>query len=134
MKRRRSQEWICISLLLSYLGLASESAAIEDYGQQQKVIMDRESIKTLPLESNFELRVGEIQKRIAEFPFGTQRNQVEDFFKTKDGGLSTVSKTRYFEMPGILVDVPYDDSGGQYSSKNRVNGVIRIHKGCRSLD
>ena len=58
---------------------------------------------------------------------GMTRSQVEVWFKTKDGGVQGTSITRYYEDPGVMIDVPYDQTGGNWSKDNRVNGPVKVY-------
>ena len=67
-------------------------------------------------------------------PGGSTRLDVEKIFNEQDGGLQGPSTTRYFEDPDILIDVPYDQTGGPFSHENKVNGSVKIRHGHRAID
>jgi hypothetical protein len=60
---------------------------------------------------------------------GMDRSAVESLLKQQDDGPQTLETTRYYQDPGYLILVPYDESGGLWSPHNRVNGLVKLTHG-----
>ena len=59
---------------------------------------------------------------------GMTRSRVEEWFKQKDGGLQGQTVTRYYEELEVMIEVPYDLTGGAWSKENRVNGPVKVYR------
>lgn len=81
-----------------------------------------------------EQRLVEVKQRVAQITPGMTRAQVESWFKEKDGGLQGVSVTRYYEPPEVMIEVPFDQTGGDWSQENRVNGPIKVYRSLPHVD
>ena len=79
-------------------------------------------------------RMSEVKLMAGKIMPGMTRSQVEVWFKTKDGGLQGPSITRYYEDPGVMIDVPYDQTGGNWSKDNRVNGPVKVYADFFHMD
>ena len=82
----------------------------------------------------FEERRGEVQKRVAQIRIGMTRSKVEKIFKQRDGGINGSSSTRYYEGAEVMVEVPYDRTGGAWSPQNRVNGPVIVYRSHQAFD
>jgi hypothetical protein len=70
------------------------------------------------------------------FQSGTTRADVERTLGHPriDGGIIEIGHTRYYLEPGVLVEVPYDQTGGRDRAQNRVNGPVTVSIGGLSID
>src|SRR6266513_4794024 len=57
---------------------------------------------------------------------GLTRAGVETWLKEQDGGPQGIDSTRYYIQPDIIVEVPYDQTGGTWTSENRVSAPVRV--------
>jgi len=63
---------------------------------------------------------------------GMTRAEVEVLLKDRDGGPQSISSTRYYKAPDLIIEVPYDQTGGTWTPTNRVCGNINIKNAPRS--
>src|SRR5438445_6312448 len=63
---------------------------------------------------------------------GMTRAEVETWLTSRDGGPQSISQTRYYQAPGWIIEVPYDQTGGTWTLSNRVNGPVNAWAGPRS--
>jgi hypothetical protein len=77
---------------------------------------------------NHARRMSEARRLAISIPVGTTRAQVEKVFTRPDGGLSGPSASRYFMGDEVMVEVPYDQTGGAWKPTNRVNGPIKVYR------
>ena len=63
---------------------------------------------------------------------GMTRAEVETMLTDRDGGPQFPSSTRYYQTSGLIVEVPYDQTGGTWTPANRVNGPVHIRIGPRT--
>ena len=63
---------------------------------------------------------------------GMTRAEVETLLKDRDGGPQSISSTRYYQPPSMIIEVPYDQTGGTWTPTNRVSGNVNIRIGPRS--
>ena len=87
-----------------------------------------------PKIATYEERLVEVKPLVAKITPGMTRTQVETWLKEKDGGLQGVSVTRYYEQPEVMIEVPFDQTGGDWSQKNRVNGSIKVYRSLQHFD
>jgi len=73
----------------------------------------------------WESLVGKIQP-------GLTRASVETWLNEMDGGPQGTDSTRYVIEPDVIVEVPYDQTGGTWTSENRVSAPVRILRRSRS--
>src|SRR5260370_40612766 len=69
---------------------------------------------------------------VAKIQPGLTRAGVETWLKELDGGPQGIDSTRYYIEPDIIVDVPYDQTGGTWTLANRVSAPVRIIRRWRS--
>jgi hypothetical protein len=69
---------------------------------------------------------------VANIQPGLTRAGVETWLNEMDGGPQGIDSTRYFIQPDIIVEVPYDQTGGTWTSENRVSAPVRIIRRSRS--
>ena len=79
-------------------------------------------------------RVAHVTALAATILPGMSRADVERIFPNEDGGLQGGSTTRYYEEPEIMVEVPYDETGGAWSKSNHVTGVVRVYRDRQHID
>lgn len=75
-----------------------------------------------------------VKELVAKIQIGQTRAEVEKVFTTRDGGLQESTLTRYFEPPDIMIEVPFDTTGGPWSPENKVNADIRVYKSNLHID
>src|SRR5690349_10336337 len=69
---------------------------------------------------------------VAKIQPGLTRAGVESWLQELDGGPQGIDSTRYYIQPDVIVEVPYDQTGGTWTSENRVSAPIRIIRRSRS--
>ncbi len=69
------------------------------------------------------------RKKAAAFGALVTRADVERIFLHRAGGFRMSILTRYYLGSEVMVEVPYDSTGGNHSPRNRVNGAIRVYRG-----
>jgi hypothetical protein len=69
---------------------------------------------------------------VAKIQPGLTRAGVEAWLNELDGGPQGIDSTRYYLQPDIIVEVPYDQTGGTWTLENRVSAPIRIIRRSRS--
>jgi hypothetical protein len=69
---------------------------------------------------------------VAKIQPGLTRAGVEAWLKELDGGPQGIDATRYYIEPDIIVEVPYDQTGGTWTSENRVSAPVRLVRRSRS--
>jgi hypothetical protein len=60
------------------------------------------------------------------------RKSIED--PQEDGGLSGPSSTRYYFGSEVMVEVPYDQTGGAWKQQNKMNGPIKVYRSLKHVD
>jgi hypothetical protein len=63
---------------------------------------------------------------------GLRRADVDAWLKEWDGGPQGIDSTRYFIEPDIIVEVPYDQTGGTWTPENRVCAPVHVIRRLRS--
>ncbi|SRR5258706_3831295 len=69
---------------------------------------------------------------VAKIQPGLTRAGVETWLNDRDGGPQGTDSTRYYIHPDIIVEVPYDQTGGTWTPENRVSAPVRIIRRSRS--
>jgi len=72
-------------------------------------------------------RIDEVREIAKSFKIGTSKSDIEKIFKTPDGGLTAVGIVRYYEEPGILIEVHFDN-------KNRLSAPLKVYPGNFHVD
>lgn len=75
-----------------------------------------------------------MRERASRIKVGMTRAEVEQIFKTPDGGLQGTAGFRYYEDPEVMIEVPYDQTGGPWSNQKRVIGPVRIYRSAFAPD
>jgi type II secretory pathway component PulF len=57
---------------------------------------------------------------------GRTRLEVEQKFNLRAGETQASNLTHYFVPPDLIYDVPYDNTGGEWSPQNRINGMVML--------
>lgn len=81
-----------------------------------------------------EKRVEWAKKAAAGISPGTTRADVEKVFVKQDFGLSGLGGTRYYVGAEVMVEVPYDRTGGNWKPENRVNGPLKVYRSVMHYD
>ena len=64
---------------------------------------------------------------------GMTRLEIESKLTDRDGGPQSINSTRYYRSAGgLIIEVPYDQTGGTWASTNRVNGPVSFWPGSRN--
>jgi hypothetical protein len=84
--------------------------------------------------ATFEQRFEQITALAGEIRLGTRRADVEKVFPLRDGGLSVPSRQRYYAGSEVMVEAPFDQTGGRWSSENRVTGPLRVWRSYMHFD
>jgi hypothetical protein len=82
----------------------------------------------------FDQRRAQIETVVVAIKQGMSRGDIVKIFPEEDGGLSGPDETRYYAGSQVMVAVPYDQTGGNWSSQNRVNGTLRIYRSSPHID
>jgi len=65
---------------------------------------------------------------------GTTRADMRKMFPQEDGGLSGPGSTRYYFGSEVMVEAPYDQTGGAWKPQNKVNGPIKVYRSLMHMD
>ena len=84
--------------------------------------------------ATFEQRFEQITALARGITLGTRRADVEKVFPLRDGGLSGPSTQRYYAGSEVMVEAPFDQTGGRWSSENRVTGRLRVYRSSMHFD
>jgi hypothetical protein len=79
-------------------------------------------------------KLAEVQQKAKRLAVGMTRADVEQLFRERDGGLQGATTTRYYEEPEVVLEVPFDQTGGNWSPANRVSGPPKIYRSPRHFD
>jgi hypothetical protein len=64
----------------------------------------------------------------------TSRKDIEKMFLQQNGGMSSPESTRYYLRSEVMVEVPFDQTGGARSQENKVNGPLKAYRSEMSSD
>jgi hypothetical protein len=78
-------------------------------------------------------RLAEARLLAAAIKPGTTRADVQKVFPLQDGGLMSTT-TRYYLGSEVMVEVPFDSTGGFWKPENRVNGLIKVYGDVFHID
>ena len=81
-----------------------------------------------------EERLAVAQELAEAVPIGMTRAQVEKIFPQSDGGIVSSDQGRYYFGSEIMVNVPFDTSGGPFQPENRVKGPLRVYRDTMHYD
>lgn len=84
--------------------------------------------------ATFEQRFAKIKLLAAGIRVGTRRADVEKVFPIQDGGISGPSSTRYYAGSEVMVEAPFDQTGGRWSPENRVTGPLSLYRSRMHFD
>ncbi len=73
------------------------------------------------------VRMAQAKKQAAQVKPGTSRAAVEKLYPYQDGGAFSFELTHYYLGNGLMVDVPFDQHGGEGNRQNRVSGPLRVY-------
>lgn len=79
-------------------------------------------------------RLAEVRVQAEQIRAGTTRAEVEKIFTRRDGGLQGWSRTRYYAGEEVMVEVPYDRTGGAWQPTNRVTGAPKVYQSMMHTD
>ena len=79
-------------------------------------------------------KLADLQRKTRRLAVGMSRAEVEKVFRERDGGLQGATSTRYYEESEIMIEVPFDQTGGNWNPANRVTGPARLYRGPRHID
>lgn len=79
-------------------------------------------------------RLAVAQKLADAVPLGMTRAQVEKIFPQPDGGLISSGEGRYYFGSEVMIDAPYDASGGPFQPENRVSGPLHVYRDSMHYD
>jgi len=65
---------------------------------------------------------------------GMTRAHVEKLFPEADGGALSSDWGRYYFGSEVMIEVPYDTSGGPFQPENRVRGPLRVYRDGMRID
>jgi hypothetical protein len=80
-----------------------------------------------------EARFKEAQALAAAIRPGVTRADIEKVLPVQDGGVSGPGSTRYYFGSYVMVEVPFDQTGGSWKPQNRVSGTPRVYRASMSL-
>jgi hypothetical protein len=84
--------------------------------------------------ATFEQRFKQVTALARGIVLGTRRADVEKVFPLRDGGLSGPSRQRYYAGSRVMAEAPFDQTGGRWSSENRVTGPLRVYRSSMHFD
>src|SRR6185295_17171426 len=84
--------------------------------------------------AKFEQRFVQVKALAGDIRLGTRRADIEKVFPVQDGGMSGAGSTRYYAVSEVMVEVPFDQDGGAWSSENRVIGPLKVYRSRMHVD
>jgi hypothetical protein len=84
--------------------------------------------------ATFEQRFLQIKALAGGIRLGTRRADIEKVFPVQDGGISGPDSARYYAGSEVMVEVPFDQKSGAWSSENRVIGPLRVYRSRMRID
>lgn len=112
--------------------LSGEKRKAVDFFLQAAVLP--EGVSSQPASVPFEERFREAKKVAVSVRIGTTRKDIEKIFPQEDGGLSGPGSTRYYLGSEVMVEVPFDQTGGAWNQENKVNGPVKVYRSLMHLD
>jgi len=79
-------------------------------------------------------KLEEVKKKASQVSVGMTRSEVELLFREKDGGVQGPSVSRYYEHPEVMIEIPFDQTGGNWNKDNRVTGEPKIYRSLEHYD
>jgi hypothetical protein len=79
-------------------------------------------------------RMEEARRLVSRIKQGTTRADMRKVFPEEDGGFSGPRSTRYYFGAEVMVEAPYDQTGGAWKPQNKVNGPIKVYRSLKHLD
>jgi hypothetical protein len=79
-------------------------------------------------------RMEQARRLVSRIKQGTTRADMMKMFPQEDGGLSGPSSTRYYFGSEVMVEVPYDQTGGAWKPQNKMNGPIKVYRSLKHVD
>ena len=112
----------------------SQNSLVLDSTQRLEKLL-RISATTEPQgEPSYEIRLQEVQSLAATIAPGTTREDIDRVFPQEDGGVSDSRATRYYLGSEVMVEVPYDQTGGNWKPENRVTGPVKVYRSSMHTD
>ena len=82
----------------------------------------------------YDQHAARVAEKTSSITNGMTRGEVEKILPNQDGGLQGPSTMRYYEGWEVMVEVPFDQTGGPWKPENHVNGTVRIYRGFPASD
>lgn len=79
-------------------------------------------------------RMEQARRLVSRIKQGTTRADMRKMFPQEDGGLSGPGSTRYYFGSEVMVEAPYDQTGGAWKPQNKVNGPIKVYRSLMHMD
>jgi hypothetical protein len=84
-----------------------------------------------PAESRHRVRLEKVKALAKRITPPMTRSEVEALFPVRDGGFAPYGVTRYVCGDEVMVEVPYDATGGPGDRENRVSGPVKVYRAAR---
>jgi hypothetical protein len=78
--------------------------------------------------------IQQARRLVSKIKQGTIRADIEKMFPQEDGGLMGSGNTRYYLGSEVMVEVPYDRTGGSWNPQNKLNGPIIVYRSLMHRD
>jgi hypothetical protein len=79
-------------------------------------------------------RMEQARRLVSRIKQGTTRADMRKIFPQEDGGFSGPGSTRYYFGSEVMVEAPYDQTGGAWKPQNKVNGPIKVYRSLKHVD
>ena len=88
----------------------------------------------LAAEVSYESKLAEVERKAAQVKIGMTRAEVELLFREHDGGIQGPTVSRYYEHPEVMIEIPFDQTAGNWSKANRVTGPPKVYRSRMHID
>jgi len=126
------QARLLLQAIVSGEKAGQEAASVIDPLLQSAVSTDSAAIACAP--PSHEQRIQQSRHLVSKIKQGTIRADIEKMFPQEDGGLMGSGSTRYYLGSEVMVEAPYDQTGGTWKPQNKLNGPIRVYRSRMHMD
>ena len=121
-----------LQAVVSGADAGQEAASVIDPLLQSAISTDPAAVACAPL--SHQQRMQQARRLVSRIKQGTTRADLEKIFQQEDGGLMGSGSSRYYLGSEVMVEVPYDLTGGAWNPQNKLNGQIMVYRSLKHMD
>lgn len=126
------QTRLLIQAIASGGAAEQEAASVIDPLLQSAISTGPEAVACAP--PSHQQRIQQARRLVSKIKQGTTRADIEKMFPQEDGGLMGPGSARYYLGSEVMVEVPYDRTGGSWNPQNKLNGPIIVNRSLMHMD